>query len=574
MNRFRSLCAPSSSGLLALALLAGASTLNAQVVLVPSTPQIGSSNPATAEPPVARPAGTPCTVQLFSALEFADFSDKTFSYTPTCAGPWAKVVFTADFTVTEGRQYDRTADFFLGGTNIYFGTTAEPRAALSPSWHVERDLTDLSAMLTSAQTGNATLGNFVGTSGGVVYNGIIYANAALTFYPASAKSPAPKVPDAVLPLAANGNTTAVNTTTDQLKQTFTLPTNIEAAYLDVISQSQSSDEFWYTCAPSDVASEVENCGSTAFRETEISIDGKPAGLAPVYPWIYTGGIDPYLWEPVTGVETLDFKPYRVDLTPFAGVLSDGTPHTIGVSVYNADSYFVEAATLLLYLDHGTKQVTGGITTDTLSAAPTPYVKENLNVDKSGDVSGNVLVTSQRFFTVSGYVNTSHGRVDTSLNETADFGNYQTYIVSGTQYTQDLLQATGVYAVKKTKEGPFVQETDTSYYYPLTLVYDDEVNADGSQSVVSKVTQQKTTSEQDKLFGFTYATKNASDSVNTTDTLNYSAAGAFTGHDNNSATGTYQSNDSAGHCYSRTITSAGVAITGVTDGAACGGTNKP
>jgi len=27
------------------------------------------------------------------------------------SGPWAKVVFTADFTVTAGRQYDRTAAF-------------------------------------------------------------------------------------------------------------------------------------------------------------------------------------------------------------------------------------------------------------------------------------------------------------------------------------------------------------------------------------------------------------------------------------------------------------------------------
>ena len=41
-------------------------------------------------------------------------------------------------------------------------------------------------------------------------------------------------------------------------------------------------------------------------------------MAPVYPWIYTGGHGPYLWEPITGIETLNFKPYRVDLTPFAG----------------------------------------------------------------------------------------------------------------------------------------------------------------------------------------------------------------------------------------------------------------
>ena len=45
-----------------------------------------------------------------------------------CPGPWAKVVFTADFTVTAGRQFDRTAAFYLGHASIFYGTTAEPRS--------------------------------------------------------------------------------------------------------------------------------------------------------------------------------------------------------------------------------------------------------------------------------------------------------------------------------------------------------------------------------------------------------------------------------------------------------------
>jgi len=82
--------------------------------------------------------------------------------------------------------------------------------------------------------------------------------------------------------------------------------------------------------------------------TEVTIDGQPAGVAPVYPWIYTGGIDPFLWEPIPGVQTLDFRPYRVDLTPFAALLADGNPHVLGIGVYNADSYFLATANLLAY----------------------------------------------------------------------------------------------------------------------------------------------------------------------------------------------------------------------------------
>lgn len=406
-----------------LLLLASAGIVHAQVVLVPTTPQIGSSNPATAEPLVTRPHTQPCIVPLLQSQEFADFNPKPISYTPpaNCPGPWAKVVFTADFTVTAGRQFDRTASFYLGHANIYYGTTAEPRATLSPSWHVERDVTDLSAVFKSSQTGQADLGNFVGVSNGVTYNGIIYANAALEFYPASWRDPAPRTPDIVVPVnGTGGDAGTLNTTADKITQVLNLPTNVERVYLDVISQSQSNDEFWYFCVPNDQTSNLESCGNTAFRETEISIDGQPAGVAPVYPWIYTGGIDPYVWEPIPGIQTLDFKPYRVDLTPFAGVLSDGNPHTIAIGVFNANSYFLATANVLVFTDRNKQQVTGGILSNTLSAAPTPVVTEKITTNPTGPTStGTVSVSSNRQFTISGYVNTSHGRVVTTVEQTVN-----------------------------------------------------------------------------------------------------------------------------------------------------------
>ena len=178
--------------LLGAGLLAFATAGSAQVV-VTNGPVIGSSNPITADPPVTRPHTTPCTVQLFTNEQFADFNIKDFNYAPPaeCHGPWSKVVFSADFTVTAGRQFDRTAQFLIGNMNIYYGTTAEPRATLSPSWHVESDITDLSAGLSAPQTGHAILGNLVNST----YTGIIYANAQIEFYPADFRDRAPRVPD-------------------------------------------------------------------------------------------------------------------------------------------------------------------------------------------------------------------------------------------------------------------------------------------------------------------------------------------------------------------------------------------
>ncbi|HEY0784779.1 MAG TPA: peptide-N4-asparagine amidase [Acidobacteriaceae bacterium] len=548
----------------------------AQVVVAPTLPQVGSSNPVSAEPGVKRPSTQPCTVTLFSNLEFADYNNKTFAYTPPAgcgSGPWAKVVLTADLTVTAGRQYDRTAEFYIGGANVYFGTTAEPRKTLSPSWHVERDITDLSALLRSSQTGIASIGNFVGVSGGVTYDGIIYASAALEFYPANlANLPLP-APDVVLPMPGGTNTTyTLNSTSDVLAATFSLPRNIEAAYLDVISQSQGGDEFWYTCSPNEVAAELGNCGNTGFRETEISIDGKPAGIAPVYPWIYTGGIDPYLWEPTVGVQTLDFKPYRVDLTPFAGMLSDGNPHTVGVSVLNADGYFADTATLLLFLDHGSQQTTGELTNNTLPQPTPPYVKNDYQTSALGEITGNSLVVQQRTFNLAGYVNTSHGRVQTSIDETVDFANYQTIVDSSIEYLQTVAQASGAYSVTHTKDGPLDFETDRVMVYPFTFTYDYQVNADGSFFIASQVNQQDYSYEKQLLDGFTYYTRYGDENVNSSDTLNYAASGALSGH-TGSSTAYDQQNDSLGSCYSRQLTAADTKLTAVLDGAACGGTNK-
>jgi hypothetical protein len=547
---------------------------HAQVVLAPTTPQIGSSDPVSSEPTVKRPTTTPCTVQLFTNESFNDFNNKDFTYTPPsgCPGPWSKVVFTADFTVTEGRQFDRTAQFFIGNAIVYFGTTAEPRAALSPSWHVESDVTDLSALFKTSQPGVASLGNFIGVSGGVTYNGYIYGNAALEFYPAGLASldDLPKiVPDVVLPMPGNSSAYGLYTTTDVLANTFTLPKNIESAYLDVIAQSQSADEFWYLNAPNDVASELDSYGNTGFRETEISIDGKPAGLAPVYPWIYTGGIDPYLWEPTVGVQTLDFKPYRVNLTPFAGMLSDGQPHTVGLSVYNADSYFAATANLLLYLDHFSQQTSGAVTKNTLSAAPTPQVTENIKTDAYGNVSGTVLVDSFRTFSLAGYVNTSHGRVETTVDETADFGNYQTYFVNELQDNQTVAQLNGAYSVTHTKDGIFDLETDQLFFYPLTVGYQFTENSDGSYIQLAQAMQQDYVTEQKKLNGFTYYTQASDETVNSQDTLGVGATETHTG----SSTAKYQETNSLGSCYSRQLTSSNSVLTGLTDGAACGGINK-
>ncbi len=551
-----------------------AMAVHAQVVLVPSEPQIGSSNPVTAEPLVTRPHTTPCLVKLFQNLAFADFTPKTYSYTPPagCPGPWSKVVFTADFTVTAGRQFDRTAAFYLAHANIYYGTTAEPRATLSPSWHVERDVTDLSVLFKTAATGEANIGNFVGVSAGVTYNGIIYADATLEFYPASWREPPAKTADIVVPVeGSGGDAGTLNTSSDQITQALSLPRNVERVYLDLIAQSQSNDEFWYFCVPDDQTANLESCGNTAFRETEVTIDGMPAGVAPVYPWIYTGGIDPFLWEPIPGVQTLDFKPYRVDLTPFAGLLSDGATHTVGVSVFNADSYFLATANVLVFTDHGTSAVTGGILSNTLSAAPSPVVTEKITASSAGVYTGNIQVTSKRVFEISGYLNTSHGRVETTVRQSVDFSSFQTFDVNPNAHApdvQNVKQLTTVDSQTITRDGLQQQTLARHFAYPLTIDFAFVQNADGSYSQITSVDQKDQVSESLSTDGFVTSVSQFNNEVHAADTLNYDSGLNFLGNTGSKTSQTYILKGDRGACYSRTISAIAQVLVSVEDGGDC------
>ena len=563
MLRLRSLHpAPVLVVFAAAALLVG--TAFAQNYVAPSNPVVGSPNTVTANAPVPRPTTQPCTVTLFQNFDFADFNPKPFNFTPPagCPGPWAAVVFEADWSVDPGVQYDRTANIWIGGTNIFFGTTAEPSGTFTRTWHTESNLTEMSPLFTVAQQGQVTLGNLVNNQ----YTSHYHGSAYLQFYPLAQGQNPPATASLVLPLSAGptGGTVTLNTPSDQLAATFTLPLNVERAYLDVFAQGQQGDEFWWTCAPNDVAGEVENCGNSAFREAEVSIDGTAAGVAPIYPWIFTGGIDPFLWRPIPGVHTLNFEPYRVDLTPFAGVLSNGQPHTVALYVYNANVYFEATANLLVYQDAGSHQVTGSVTTNTIGQ-PDPSITENIN-SIPAIVWGTLSLQSNRGFTVEGTANTSHGLVDTKVVQSIDFGNAQKYYVrtDGSIYDQYVGQTTTISSATTTTNAGNTTVASTQFSWPVSLSYDFKANADGSFSQYSQIHQGFTQNVLVKLNGTATYSSLLSDSVAPSDTLLVDPSGHGTSSGQASSE-TYQYSDSTGACWNETIRDAAGVLTSVQGG---------
>jgi len=547
-------------------LLVGFLAVYGSVRVCEAAPEIGSANTVTAEPPLIRASSQPCSVELFSGLVFADFSPKSFSYVPpaACPGPFAQVVLEVDLSVTPGRQFDRTVNVWIGGVNVYFGTTQEPSATVGPTWHVERDLSDYGSLFTLDRAGEVRLDNVVDAT----YTGILAGSARVLLYPVEPGHGARSAADLVVPLSATdtGGTQSLATSDDRLARVVELPPNVERAYLDVYAQSQASDEFWYSCLPDDLAATLGGCGGTALRETEIMIDGQAAGVAPVFPWLYTGAIDPVLWRPIPAVQALAFEPYRVDLTPFAGLLADGSPHEVALRVHNAQDHFSLTAILLVYLDHGVERVTGGVTENTLAAAPESSVTNDLATTSDGGILGRVAVSAARRFVIAGSVRTSHGLVETQVIQSTDFSNEQVFDVSSTRYDWDLEQTTRIDVVTRTTVDGRSDELRSQRTWPLSIHYSDR--AEPGQNEVLEIGMRQADERLESTWhdGQLLRSTVLENVVEPSDRRELDATLGTLG-----AARTVQRyffSDSAGTCYSRELRAAMAVLTDVIDGERC------
>jgi hypothetical protein len=271
------------------------------------------------------------------------------------------------------------------------------------------------------------------------------------------------------------------------------------------------------------------------------------------------------------VQTLSFVPYRVDLTPFAGMLDDGKTHSVSMSVFNANQYFSVAGNLLLYLDHGSKQVTGSVISNTLTAAPTPKVVENLTTDSNDNVTGgNITVTSNRKFTITGVVNTSHGVVKTEVAQTVNFSNSQDYTLPTNSEGENIVQTSTVDSTTTRTNGfwnTVVLHEHLSYPLKLDLGFFQQ--PDGSFQQYSHVKEQGFRQSVSVLPVFSLpASASLDNTFKGNNTILYNASEQFTGVTDTHSNQNYLYKDSFGECYNRDIFSKNNALAGWTDGRDC------
>ncbi|MFD8419304.1 peptide-N4-asparagine amidase [Streptomyces sp. NPDC059668] len=367
-------------------------------VTVPEAPaEFGTDwhDPLTAAPAISRPATKSCEVTLAEA-KFSDFTPYRGTYAPPdgCGDHWSKVVLRLDGKV-KGRQYDRLGYLHVGGVEILRTSTPEP----SPDgveWSVEKDVTRYTDTFRRGGDVEMLIGNVVDDT----YTGVLDVKVTLTFYArgkAARAAAASGVPDRVLTLQDG---------------TLTTPRNSERIVAEVYATGSGGgcEEFWYLTVP-DAAPYSCKAADGPYREVQIKVDGRLAGVAEPFPNVWTGGwSNPFLWYVIPGPRAFDVRPIEYDLSPFAGLLDDGRPHRVDVSVVGVpegQSGWSAPVDVLVWQDARRAHVTGALTevsADGLAntSSYTPGSPERL------DTAGGHRLT------VSGYVDTSHGRVTTTV----------------------------------------------------------------------------------------------------------------------------------------------------------------
>lgn len=411
-----------------------------------------TANPISIGPPVQVPHLKPIVVPIVQNHGFHSPTAATSTITLP-KGHWSEVVLTVTGS-QRGRQYDRLCQIWAGNTQIFNGVTPEPTAQ-GITWTATKDVTQYLPVLSGTEQFTTQVDNYVSS----VDDGVPDISATLSFYPAKGKAADPNsgalpTPTSIVPLATQAGSDTLNAG-KTWSTNVTLPNNVAGAYLDLYATAQINEEFWWDNQP-------------AFREIEISIDGKPAGIVWPFPYIYTGGVNPLLWRPITAIHTLDMPSYKIDLSPFAGMLH-GT-HTISITVLNNSGYWLMNGSLMLYQVPRAK-TSGAITTDTLKF-PTAFANDTQGALHSS--SGVTLQndTAENQYKIQGTIDgVGHKSLSATVSGNMTFSNDQTNtkqdywgLVHGAQYvsTDESLMGPGV-DWQRQSQVAYTVDSGSSYY---------------------------------------------------------------------------------------------------------------
>ncbi|CRK82889.1 peptide-N4-asparagine amidase [Neobacillus massiliamazoniensis] len=404
-----------------------------------------TDNPISIGVPLSIPSTTPTIVKVLDKQKFGNAVPSVKSEVDLPSGKWGKVLLTIT-GAQQGRQYDRLFQIWAGSSQLFVGVTPEPTKD-GIEWKIQKDVTEYLPILQGKQVLTTKLENYVNST----YTGVPEMSVQLEFYPEEKgnkeKDDDPlkiKTPEKIVSITKDASPFYLYDKNPSMDVPLDLPNDLIGAYLDLYVVPQNDDEFWWSLQP-------------AFREIEVYVDGQPAGAIWPDPTLFTGGVNPYLWRPIQGINTLDMPSYRVNLTPFAGLL--GGKHTLSLKVGQHINYWLLSGSLFLYENDG-KPTTGKIVKNTLSF---PTNSDKTKDDLFGNDNNLFGENANQSYEIEGTIESKGesytSRIQMNRNLTSDQTNYNE---GGVQLVHNAQVVTSDESFSKRGQRAATKHTETVY----------------------------------------------------------------------------------------------------------------
>ncbi|KAI4130186.1 MAG: hypothetical protein LQ347_003484 [Umbilicaria vellea] len=399
-----------------------------------------------------------------------------------------------NFTVTSaGRQFDRLGIMYLGDTEVFRTSTAEPTAK-GIIWSYIKEMDQYNVLWREPQKVIFDLGNLIDST----YTGAYNATLTATFFTVPDSKP---TADQILPISAlqSGQNMGSNfqVPAQNASISYTLPQNIQRAVISISANGQATEEFWYTNVLSSDANTFGDTtgilyGYSPFREVQLLIDGQLAGVSWPFPVVFTGGLVPGLWRPIVGIDAFDLRQHEIDVTPFLPVLCDGNSHTFEIRVVGLNddgsghatlsetvgSYWVITGTIFLFLDSA-----GSVTTGSrpILNEPPPQISISSTVTQDSTGANDTLTyttEASRYLSISSTITTSTGSSAVSWVQRLSYSNY------GALTAQGLVQV-----INQNTTGIDTSSSGytNSYSYPIDVNSSYSIDAAGDVGINGTIT---------------------------------------------------------------------------------------
>ncbi|CAG8954088.1 hypothetical protein HYFRA_00009192 [Hymenoscyphus fraxineus] len=395
------------------------------------------------------------------------------TYSPPKDCEFTTTIFNISVT-SSGINYDRLGLLYFGDIEVWRMTTAMP-VRTGIFWNYQKDVTVFDPLLRSEQTVIMGLDNIYNSVFTGTYNVTI---TALYFNDGEALTPA----EMILPISTESsrdNKISVISLPDGDGATsIVFPRNTERAVVSILASGNGAEEFWYRNVLSEHINTFSNTnlsGYSPFREVQLLIDGELAGASWPFPIVFTGGISPGLWVPIVGIKTYDLPSFEIDISPWLGVLCDGTEHKLEIKVMGYDSettlgtvgsnWWVSGS-VFVWIDHQGNQTTGTPITSNLPP-PDFHSSSQITPDLGLNASLWSELTGTRSLSHTSSITTSTGTRQLTFSQDLSYGNLQNYSASSFNKT--------VWSQSKgtTSFTSFLNDTliENSFAYPISFTAD-------------------------------------------------------------------------------------------------------